>query len=32
MRLDFYCLSEPIPEDEVYSFDTPRQYGGDIFY
>jgi Tfp pilus assembly protein PilO len=32
MKLDFYCLSEPIPEDEIYSFDTPRQYGGDIFY
>jgi len=32
MTLDFYCLSEPLSDDAIYSFDTPRQYGGDIFY
>ena len=32
MTLDFYCLSEPLSDDTIYSFDTPRQYGGDIFY
>ncbi len=32
LHLDFYCLSNPIPEDEDYTFDSPHQYGGDIFY
>jgi len=32
LQLNFYCLSNPLPEDADYTFDTPRQYGGDIFY
>ncbi len=32
MMLDYYCLPGIIPSDTVYTFDTARQYGGDIFY
>lgn len=32
MSLDYYCLPGEIPADTVYTFDTVRQYGGDIFY
>lgn len=32
MTLDYYCLPGEIPPDTEYTFDTARQYGGDIFY
>jgi hypothetical protein len=32
LDLDFFSLSGSIPANTTYSFETGRQYGGDIFY